>query len=106
MSQTKTIDWPGKSGQKYRYWIHKLPPNFKKASGNYIFAKEASPGQWTPVYVGQTDDLSERFDDHHKARCISQSGATHIHAHTTPSKQERLDEESDLIARWNTPCNG
>lgn len=105
-TEVKTINWAGKSGSKYKYWIYKLPPDFSAKPGNYIFAKETKPGSWTPVYIGQTEDLSERFDNHHKANCISRNGATHIHAHINNPKQARLAEESDLVARWNTPCNG
>lgn len=105
-TQTKTILWTGKSGAQYKYWIYKLPPDFKAQPGNYVFAKETKPGSWAPVYIGQTNDLSERFDDHHQAGCIRRNGATHIHVHLNKSKQARLDEESDLIARWNPPCNG
>ena len=107
ITETKTIDWPGKSGKTYRYWIHPLPPNFKAAAGNYIFAKETSPGngKWLPIYIGETKDLSERFDDHHKMGCIKRNGAMHIHAHTNDNEQARLDEEADLIANWNPPCN-
>lgn len=101
-----TINWPGNSGKQYKYWIYKLSRNFAKEPGNYIFAIETEPGLWVPVYIGQTEDLSERFEDHHKAACISRNGATHIHANTNNSKQARLAEESDLVARWNPPCNG
>mgnify|MGYP001565336527 CR=1 FL=1 len=103
---TSTIDWPGQSGRTYRYWIYELPPNLKAAPGNYIFAKESSPSRWTPVYAGETEDLSERFNDHHKMPCIKRNGATHIHAHLNDSEDARLDEEADLIAKWSPPCNG
>jgi hypothetical protein len=107
VNSTPTIKWPGKSGKTYQYWIYPLPPNFSSEPGNYIFAKQTSPGKWTPVYIGQTDDLSERFDDHHKMPCIKSHGATHIHAHkNTNGETTRKAEEADLIARWNPPCNG
>jgi hypothetical protein len=101
-----TIDWPGQSGKSYRYWIYPLPPNFREEPGNYVFAKETSPGRWTPVYIGQTDNLGGRFDHHHKAACFARNGATHIHAHLNRGGESaRLAEESDLLAKWKTPCN-
>jgi len=105
MADTPTIHWLGQSGEKYKYWIYELPANLKAEAGNYVFAKETKPGSWSPVYIGQTNDLSERFDDHHKMPCIKRNGATHIHAHLNSDRQTRLDEESDLVAKWNTSCN-
>lgn len=101
-----TIDWTGASGTKYKYWIYPLGQSFKAESGNYCIAKETSPGRWTPIYFGETSDLSERFDNHHKAACFRQNGATHIHAHLSGNKNDRLSEEADLIKHWNPTCNG
>ena len=103
----QTIMWKGASGTEYKYWIHPLPPNFKPEAGNYIFAEETKPGTYKPIYIGETGDLSERFDDHHALPCIEREGATHIHAHTTPGRDQiRRAEESDLIANCDPPCNG
>ncbi len=103
----QTINWPGRSGQQYRYWIYPMSTTFKPTAGNYIFAKEASHGRWAPIYIGETSDLSERFDDHHKIGCIRRHGATHIHVHQNGDGQvARRREEADLIARWSPPCNG
>ena len=100
-----TIDWTGQSGKTYRYWIYEYPTNLTAKAGNYIFAKETSPGKWSPVYIGQTTNVDERFNNHHKIQCIRRNGATHIHAHLNSDKQDRFDEEADLIAKWDTPCN-
>ena len=105
MADTPTIQWPGASGKSYKYWIYPIGHSLKAEAGNYIFAYESRPGSYTPVYIGQTGDLSERFDNHHKAVCIKNAGATHIHAHLNTKKQDRLDEESDLIAKWKPTCN-
>lgn len=101
-----TIQWPGKSGRKYKYWIYEIGQSLKAEPGNYIFAKETSPDKWTPVYIGETQDLSERFDNHHKMACIRQHGGTHICVHTSgSSRAARQAEEDDLISYWNPPCN-
>ena len=104
--ETPTINWPGESGKSYKYWIYPVGHSLKAAGGNYIFAKETKPGYWTPIYIGQTGDLSERFDNHHKKDCIKREGATHIHAHLESSESVRLDEETDLVRKWSPPCNG
>ncbi|MFQ2070643.1 hypothetical protein ACK35S_16465, partial [Aeromonas veronii] len=81
-------------------------PEFKDISGNYIFAKETSPGKWWPVYIGQTNSLSTRLSHHEKEACAKSNGATHIHAHTSGNEATRLAEEKDLIVNWTPVCNG
>ena len=104
---TRTIHWSGLSGRQYEYRIFPLGTNFKAVPGNYIFAKEISPGQHVPIYIGETEDLSERFDNHHKMPCIRLQGATHIHVHQNQGGgAARRLEERDLVDKWNPPCNG
>ena len=112
MNNTPTCNWIGKSGNSYKYHIYKLPPNFKNASGNYIFTKLNTNNKWVPIYIGETKDLSERFDDHHKMPCIKRKGVTHIHAHLNQEGEvARRQEESDLLdnyqnAKEPSGCNG
>ena len=105
-TQIQTILWPGESGLKYKYSIHSIEANFPEKAGNYIFAKETSPGSWKPIYIGQTKNLNERLENHEKEACAKRSGATHIHAHLNPNQSDRLSEETDLIRHWNPVCNG
>ena len=105
MSEAQTIDWPGQSGKTYRYWIYPIGTSFKEVGGNYIFAKEARPGSWIPVYVGQSKNLNQRLENHEKEACAKRNGATHIHAHKNDSEAARLAEEKDLIAKWKPVCN-
>jgi hypothetical protein len=106
MSRGK-INWPGASGKSYEYEIYENETTFRSVPGNYVFAREVTPGHWAPVYIGETGDLSTRFDDHHKAKEIAKHGATHICVHASSSnKQQRLNEETDLVRKWAPPCNG
>ena len=106
-TKAETIDWTGQSGQKYRYWIYPIGTTFTAVPGNYIFARETEPARFRPIYIGETSDLSERFDNHHKMACIKRHAATHIHVHQNDGGQvSRRQEESDLIAKWNPTCNG
>ncbi len=102
-----TIEWTGASGRSYRYWIYLPGTQFDAKPGNYCFAKEVSPGQYVPLYFGQTIDLSERLDSHHKMGCARLRGLTHIMAKVNEGGEAaRLREEADLIARWKPACNG
>jgi len=96
----------GGSGTEYKYWIHRLPQSFKAFAGNYIFAKETKPGKYTPIYIGEAEDLSVCFDDHHAMSRIEKAGATHILAHTTTlGFLTRRDEQIDLIDKYDPACN-
>ena len=53
MAHEGTINWPGASGREYKYWIYPIGTTFKDEPGNYVFSKKTSPGQWTPVYIGE-----------------------------------------------------
>lgn len=102
-----TINWPGASGRKYLYRIYPIGQAFKAVAGNYIFAKEIEYNLFQPVYVGETSDLSERFDYHHKKNCIQRNGATHIMAHANDGGETaRRTEEADLVRYHSPACNG
>lgn len=103
----RTILWHGFSGKEYKYWIYDIDYNsFDPVPANYIFAKETKPKSHDAIYIGETEDISERFDYHHKMVCIKRNGATHIHAHkSSKDKSVRVAEEQDLIRKWRPPCN-
>ena len=60
------------------------------------------------IYVGETSDLSTRFDSHHAMLCIDRHGATHlwIHPEGMEDEDDRKAVEEDLKQGWNPPCNG
>ncbi len=63
----------GKSGTTYTFTVYDLATTFRPIGGVYLFLKNRNP-----VYVGQTGDLSTRFDNHHKASEITRNGASCI----------------------------
>ncbi len=104
-----TIDWPGASNKKYKYWFMKrlepAPGEIKAEPGNYMFVKRQANG-WVPVYIGQTGNLRNRLASHPEIACVKQNNGTHLMAHTSgDGEQTRKTEESNLIAKWNPPCN-
>lgn len=101
------IDWPGKSGQTYRYWfIERFATNgINAVCGNYMFVKRAAGG-WLPVYIGQAENLKERLPGHERLKEALAAGATDAMAHGSSSFEAvRIAEEKDLIQRWNPPLN-
>jgi hypothetical protein len=106
MAHQGTIQWEGTSGTTYKYYIYDLNEAHDAVPANYVFAKETKPNTYAPIYIGETGDISERFDNHHKIDCIRRHGATHIHTHkSSVDKKVRCVEEADLIAKWHPPCN-
>ena len=102
----RTITWTGKSGLSYTYYIYPFGTPFEAKPGNYIFASETGFNSFTPIYFGETEDLSERFDYHHKMPCILRNRATHVHVHLNErGVLARQAEERDLILRWSPTCN-
>ena len=100
------MDWKGKSGNAYRYQGYPIGTSVNEVPANYIFAKSENPGFWTAVYIGETENLKERFASHHKEDCILKNGGTHFFVHkSSADHQVRLDEETDLRGRYNTSCN-
>lgn len=102
------IYWTGASGTQYGYFIYPLNGlALSGLAGNYIFAKQTSPGIWAAIYIGQTHNLAQRIASHEKLECAILNGATHLHAKLTEGGEEvRCHQESDLVARYRPPCNG
>lgn len=106
-TEPQTIQWEGRSGTRYTYWIYPRGTKFNDGQpGNYIHSKETRPGFWAPVYIGQSKDLNVRLANHENRECVDSHGATHIHVHlNTACEEARLAEEKDLILKWQPACN-
>jgi hypothetical protein len=111
MAKYGTVTYTGKSGKKYEFTAYSWDTEFKENYGAVYFITKRSPNNdggnsHTRIYVGQTGDLSERFDDHHKANCFSSKGANCKCIYGESNKESRLAIERDLIEAYDPPCNG
>ena len=96
--------WTGASGKKYRYSAFMFGTHFGPGAANVIFAREITRGQYVPIYVGQTSDLSEPFKDP-ALQCITENRATHIHVRFAGEDENlRIAEVEDLVAGLKPPC--
>ena len=104
--QSPSYLWIGYSGTEYPFHIHPLGMVLKPLPGVYIYAKELSDGDWSPIYISQSRDLHQRLEGHVTLRDASANGATHLHVHyLTDHPNARFAEEHDLVQRWCPVCN-
>ena len=109
MSRIADAEFTGKSGS-YSFGVYPWGTDFTAIGAVYVITKRTADadtkGTHHFIYLGQTADLSERFDNHHKASCFTKNGANCICIHLEGNEKTRLAIESDLIAGNDTPCNG
>lgn len=98
----------GKSGKVYEFIIYTLDTEFKAVGGIYIFTKRYKDGDkysHTFIYCGKTDDLSTRFDNHHKAACIKKNNANCLCVMSVSTEKERTAIEKDILEGNDFICN-
>jgi excinuclease UvrABC nuclease subunit len=106
MTNNETVHWPGASGRTYEYWFLDLHGSIKSEPGNYMFVRRLPNGNFSPLYIGQADNLASRIPNHERLADARRAGATHVMAHTTQGGEAaRLAEERDLIQRWQPQLN-
>lgn len=102
-----TANWLG-----YEFEVHDaydVSYDWNAVGGLYVFAgKGRFPGGalgWKALYVGQTQDFSDRLPNHEKWRAAEKLGATHIHAMVEESAVRRLEIEEILVGFYEPPLN-
>ena len=102
----QTILWTGLSGKDYKYWIYDLNTELEQMPANYVFVKETQGGSYLPIFIGQTKNISEPFQNHPKWTDIIANGATQICVRkSSPNERVRKVEESDLINKYKPVLN-
>ena len=99
------ITLQGRSGATYEFQVYPWGTDFKPLGAVYAVLKLRTDRRYDVIYIGETGDLSERFDSHHKAWCFDRNGKTHIGVHLESSQSRRRVIEQDLIANYTPPCN-
>ena len=105
MAAEGKITVKGASGTQYEFEVYRWGTTFNPIGGVYLVLKKLPAGNYEILYIGQTGDLSERFDNHHQAACFTRNGKTHIAVKPESSEQKRLAIETDLIRNYKTSCN-
>jgi predicted GIY-YIG superfamily endonuclease len=106
MAEGNTFTAVGASGSEYPFWVYPWGTTLKPTAGVYLVLRRESDGKYTILYVGQTADMSERFDAHHKEPCFTRNGVTHLAARLENFETKRLAIEADLVQNYRPCCNG
>ena len=99
----ETTRFVGESGSTYSFEVYPWGQEFIPFGAVYAITTGINQ---TPLYFGQTSDMSERFDNHHKLDCFKRNGVTHICVLQQNSDSARLRIEADLKGRHHPVCNG
>ena len=99
----------GKSGKSYPFKVYPLGTRIRKISGVYVIASRV-PGRngghrLVAVYVGHTEDLSQPFAKHRKAKEFTKQGADCVCLQSDDSEESRLAKQQDLVAGLQPACN-
>lgn len=104
MDYEKTEHFYGKSGKAYLFRIFHKDVEFESGAAVYIFLKKTGE-EYIPLYIGQTQNIGDRFEGHDRKKCAARYGWTHIALHQEISHAARLQKETDLRHKYQTPCN-
>lgn len=110
MAKIGTLTLDGGSGTSYSFNVYSYDTEFREMGGIYYISKRTGKkdgtGSHAKIYVGQTGDLSTRFNNHHKEQCFINNDANCKSIHAESNEKKRLEIEADLIDALGPPCNG
>lgn len=110
-----TMTLQGVSGKSYLFTLFEyssfgqLLDAFKPLQAIYVFSKRfyrEGVFSHSLLYLGQTNDLSTRFNNHHKETEIGEHYGNCIWIHVcSGTDSQREEEERDLLAAYDFVCN-
>ena len=104
----------GASGKQYIFDLFsferfsELKDAFRARPAVYVFTRRSrSVDGFTHdlVYLGKTENLSNRFIGHHKEQCVMAHHANCIGLYGVANNEDLLDIEADILATYDFPCN-
>jgi len=96
---------PGATGNNYQFRVYEWGTLFNPVCAVYLILSKSNPEIYTILYVGQTSDLSCRFDFHHKQACFDRQHKTHVGVLVEKSEARGLLIKADLIDGHRPVCN-
>jgi hypothetical protein len=99
--------WQGASGVWYKHAVLKLPGPLLAVPANYIAVRRGQDGTRRAIYVGETCDLSNAWQDHKTSGLLAEAfelGVNEVHVHFGGrTKAERSAIEADLRSAQQAP---
>ena len=109
MGKLASLTFIGASGTSYSFETYSLDSTFQNVGAVYIFTErtpiEKRDQNHREVYIGQTNELKDRIENHDKWDCLEFNGVNCICIHIDGDEASRLGKEADLIRHYKTPCN-
>jgi predicted GIY-YIG superfamily endonuclease len=109
MAKISDATFTGQSGTQYSFHVYPIDQEFKSVGAVYAVTrryKNPNAGySHEIIYVGETSDLSTRFESHHKASCFTRHNANCICTHREDDEDSRLTIEDDLVKQHDPACN-
>ncbi len=105
MKRITTLTFTGQDGKKYSFRVFPKDTQFKSIPALYAFVGRHVDGRYFVVYIGQTTDLSTRFDNHHKWAEATRNGFEFIAVCPEVTLLDLDDDEKNLIAYYRPRCN-
>ena len=109
MTKLGTLTLKGASDQTYDFTVYSYDTEFNAVGAVYEITRrqEKPEGGYnhTAIYIGETSDLSTRFDGHHKEDCFVQHNANCKCIHLDDAEDSRRAKEADLIDNFSPTCN-
>jgi hypothetical protein len=109
MEKLGTAKFRGQSGKEYDFDVYPMGHQFTRSAAVYAvthrFPFEGEDCHKI-IYIGETGDLSTRFEDHHKRDCFVQRYANCICIHLDDDAESRLTKEDDLVREQSPLCQG
>ena len=106
MTKKFTVKFIGASRKEYSFDFYDLSTDWYEVAGIYLVARyEQENNMVYPIYVGETDNLKNRFSNHHKQTCFNKNNANVLGWIEELNWQTRLSIETDLKDGLKPPCN-
>lgn len=110
----KKLTLDGASGKQYIFDLFsfedfdELKDAFRALPAVYVFTRRSQVGDGFShdlVYLGETEDLSSRFNAHHKKQCIIAHRANCIGLYGVSKNEDLKEIEADILSTYDFPCN-
>lgn len=104
MSNRKVLNFRGKNGHIYHFQVYGKNEQLPSTAALYAFMNYSN-GEWHVLYIGQTIDLPERMESHHKWHEAERLGFNYLAVCLDVNLLMMDDDEKNLIQFYNPPCN-